>query len=88
MNINEIIKYIDKLDIKTLIAMSIFCILLDILTGYIKAFKNKKLNSSVSRDRIYKKINMANFYFDRTSISIFYKNKFSIVYERRCMLRN
>lgn len=56
MNINEIIKYIDKLDIKTLIAMSIFCILLDILTGYIKAFKNKKLNSSVSRDGFIKKL--------------------------------
>ncbi len=56
MDINTVLEYINKLDVKTLIGMSIFCILVDIVTGYIKAFKNRKLNSSVSRDGYIKKL--------------------------------
>lgn len=52
----KIVEYISNIDFKTLIIMSIFCIVMDILSGYLKAFKNKKLNSSISRDGFIKKL--------------------------------
>ena len=43
-------------DGKTLILLCALFILADILTGYFKAFKYKKVNSSISRDGYIKKM--------------------------------
>lgn len=43
-------------DVKTLILSSALFIFADVLTGYCKAFKFKKLNSSISRDGYIKKM--------------------------------
>ena len=41
---------------RTLFLLCGLCIFTDVLTGYIKAFKNKKINSSISRDGYINKI--------------------------------
>ena len=41
---------------KTIFLLCGLLIFTDVLTGYIKAFKNKKANSSISRDGFIKKI--------------------------------
>ena len=41
---------------RTLFIVCSILIFTDVLTGYLKAFKNRKLNSSVSRDGFIKKI--------------------------------
>ncbi len=41
---------------KTLFILCGIFIFTDVLTGYLKAFKNKKINSSISRDGYLKKI--------------------------------
>ena len=41
---------------RTLFIVCAIIIFADVLTGYLKAFKNKKLNSSISRDGFIKKI--------------------------------
>ena len=41
---------------RNLIIISIIMIFTDIVTGYLKAIKNKKINSSISRDGYIKKI--------------------------------
>lgn len=41
---------------RTLLIISIYMIFTDIVTGYLKAIKLKKLNSSISRDGYIKKI--------------------------------
>ena len=41
---------------KTLFVLCGIFIFTDVLTGYLKAFKNKKINSSISRDGYLKKI--------------------------------
>lgn len=43
-------------DSRTLFIICSVLIFSDVLTGYLKAFKNKKLNSSISRDGYIKKI--------------------------------
>ena len=43
-------------DPKTLFLLCGIFIFTDVLTGYLKAIKNKKINSSVSRDGYIKKI--------------------------------
>ena len=43
-------------DTKTLVILSTGFIVGDIITGYIKAFKNKKYNSSVNRDGLARKM--------------------------------
>lgn len=43
-------------DPKTLFILCGIFIFTDILTGYLKAFRNKKINSSISRDGYIKKI--------------------------------
>lgn len=43
-------------DPKTLLILCGIFIFTDILTGYLKALKNKKINSSISRDGYIKKI--------------------------------
>lgn len=43
-------------DTRTLFIVCSILIFADVLTGYLKAFKNKKLNSSISRDGYIKKI--------------------------------
>ncbi len=52
--------FIDKLmninDPKTLFILCGILIFADVLTGYLKAFKNKKVNSSISRDGYIKKL--------------------------------
>ena len=52
--ISEIIETI--VDTKTLVILSTGFIVADIITGYIKAFKNKNYNSSVNRDGLAKKM--------------------------------
>ena len=42
--------------IRNLIILSIVMIFIDIITGYLKAIKNKRINSSISRDGYIKKI--------------------------------
>ena len=41
---------------KTIFMLCGIFIFTDVLTGYLKAFKNKKMNSSISRDGYIKKI--------------------------------
>ena len=41
---------------RTLFIVCSILIFTDVLTGYLKAFKNKKVNSSISRDGFIKKI--------------------------------
>lgn len=41
---------------RNLLIISIIMIFTDIITGYLKAIKNKKINSSISRDGYIKKI--------------------------------
>lgn len=43
-------------DPKTIFLLCGLFIFTDVLTGYVKAFKNKKVNSSISRDGYIKKI--------------------------------
>ena len=43
-------------DTKTLVILSTGFIVADIITGYIKAFKNKNYNSSVNRDGLARKM--------------------------------
>lgn len=43
-------------DSRTLFIICSVLIFSDVLTGYLKAFKNKKINSSISRDGYIKKI--------------------------------
>lgn len=53
----EFIKIITGLNSpKTIFSMCGIFIFADIITGYLKAFKNKKVNSSISRDGYIKKI--------------------------------
>lgn len=41
---------------RNLLIVSLIMIFTDIITGYLKAIKNKKINSSISRDGFIKKI--------------------------------
>ena len=43
-------------DSRTLFIICAIFIFTDVMTGYLKAFKNKKVNSSISRDGYIKKI--------------------------------
>ena len=43
-------------DSRTLFIVCSILIFSDVLTGYLKAFKNKKINSSISRDGYIKKV--------------------------------
>lgn len=43
-------------DTRTLFILCSVMIFFDVITGYLKAFKNKKVNSSISRDGYIKKI--------------------------------
>jgi toxin secretion/phage lysis holin len=43
-------------DSRTLFIICSVLIFSDVLTGYLKAFKNKKINSSISRDGFIKKL--------------------------------
>ena len=52
----QIIEFINNADSKTIFILCGIFIFTDILTGYLKAFKNKELNSSISRDGYIKKI--------------------------------
>lgn len=54
MEFVEVVKTINNP--KTLFLLCGLFIFTDVLTGYLKAFKNKKLNSSISRDGYIKKI--------------------------------
>ena len=47
---------INDMGIKNLIIISLIMIFTDVITGYLKAIKNKQINSSVSRDGYIKKI--------------------------------
>ncbi len=49
-------KSISDSSIRNLIIISLVMIFIDIITGYLKAIKNKKINSSISRDGYVKKI--------------------------------
>lgn len=51
-----ITKILEINDPKTLFLLCGIFIFTDVLTGYLKALKNKKLNSSISRDGYIKKI--------------------------------
>lgn len=54
---NEIVTVISHIkDTKTLFTLCAIFIIVDIVTGYLKALKFKKYNSSVSRDGIIKKV--------------------------------
>lgn len=54
----EVIRELIKLlvNTKTIFIVSTVMIIADILSGYIKAFKNKKYNSSINRDGLAKKM--------------------------------
>lgn len=53
----ELIQAISSVkDSRTLFIVCSILIFSDVLTGYLKAFKNKKINSSISRDGFIKKI--------------------------------
>lgn len=54
----EILKIIENAitEPKTAIILSIIMVAFDILTGWLKAKKQKKINSSVSRDGFFKKL--------------------------------
>ena len=53
-------QFIEKLtsinEPKTIFLLCGIFVFVDVLTGYLKAFKNKKVNSSISRDGYIKKI--------------------------------
>lgn len=49
-------KVVNILEIKSLFTLCGMFIFSDVITGYLKAFKNKKVNSSISRDGYIKKI--------------------------------
>lgn len=54
---NEVVNVITHIkDTKTLFTLCAIFIIVDIVTGYLKALKFKKYNSSVSRDGIIKKV--------------------------------
>lgn len=54
----EIIEIIEKaiIEPKTAIMLSIVMVAFDIITGWLKAKKQKKINSSISRDGFFKKL--------------------------------
>lgn len=54
----EIIEIIEKalIEPKTAIMLSILMVAFDIITGWLKAKKQKKINSSISRDGFFKKL--------------------------------
>lgn len=53
----ELIQAISSVrDSRTLFIICSVLIFSDVLTGYLKAFKNKKINSSISRDGFIKKV--------------------------------
>lgn len=54
LDILSVLKHIQ--DVKTWFILCGIFIFTDVLTGYLKAFKNKKVNSSISRDGYIKKI--------------------------------
>lgn len=57
MNGEELIQALSSVqDSRTLFIICSVLIFSDVLTGYLKAFKNKKINSSISRDGFIKKI--------------------------------
>ena len=47
---------INNENIRNLITISLIMIFTDVIVGYLKAIKNKKINSSISRDGYIKKI--------------------------------
>ena len=54
---NEIITALSSIrESRTLFILCSILIFTDVITGYLKAFKNRKLNSSISRDGYIKKI--------------------------------
>lgn len=57
MNSDELIQALSSVqDSRTLFIICSVLIFSDVLTGYLKALKNKKINSSISRDGYIKKI--------------------------------
>ena len=57
MNNEEIMLALSSVsDSRTLFIICSVLIFSDVLTGYLKAFKNKKVNSSISRDGYIKKV--------------------------------
>ena len=57
MNNEELIQALSSIkDSRTLFILCSILIFSDVLTGYLKALKNKKINSSISRDGFIKKI--------------------------------
>lgn len=57
MNSEQLIQAISSVqDSRTLFIICSILIFSDVLTGYLKALKNKKINSSISRDGFIKKI--------------------------------
>lgn len=54
--VEEFVKHIMSIsEPKTLFTLCGIFIFTDVITGYLKAFKNKKVNSSISRDGYLKK---------------------------------
>ena len=53
---NNIYNDIINVGTKNLVFISIIMIFIDIITGYLKAIKNRKINSSISRDGYIKKV--------------------------------
>ena len=54
---NEIITALGSIrESRTLFILCSILIFTDVITGYLKAFKNKKVNSSISRDGYIKKV--------------------------------
>ena len=54
---NEIITALSSIrESRTLFILCSILIFTDVITGYLKAFKNRKINSSISRDGYIKKI--------------------------------
>ena len=57
MTNEELIQALSSIkDSRTLFILCSILIFSDVLTGYLKALKNKKINSSISRDGFIKKI--------------------------------
>lgn len=57
MNSDELIQALSSVqDSRTLFIICSILIFSDVLTGYLKAFRNKKINSSISRDGYIKKV--------------------------------
>lgn len=57
MNNEELIQALSSIkDSRTLFIICSILIFSDVLTGYLKALKNKKINSSISRDGFIKKL--------------------------------